>query len=126
MRRYAIYSGVVLTFFMQVSAISCYADGLSALIEVGKSQEEMLKAENEETERFEEIRNAVESGQIRKGDSQESVAKKYGEPIIMLKDEDYAEKWVYKPASSSWFSGIKIYLFFDKDKNLCGIKIMNQ
>ena len=102
--------------------VSVYAEGLSTLIEVGKSQNAMQKTLDKETKSFEALKKAIQKGAIKKGESQDVIKKRYGEPVIILPDKQYAKKWVYKPGYATWFDGVRIYLFFDDDKKLKKIK----
>ena len=103
----------------------CTADGIGSLIEVGKGMDAAKKDLAEETARFNSVKSAVETGALQKGISRQAVLSQYGEPVVM--NEDFAtnrERWVYKPASSSFFEGERIYLFFDASGALNEIKIM--
>jgi len=105
-----------------IISINAYAEGLSTLAKVGKSQDAMARALNEETKQFKDLKDAIERGAIKKGESQEEIKARYGEPVIAIAGKDNTEKWVYKPGYATWFDGIKIYLFFDSDKKLHEIK----
>ena len=117
---------LALFIFLCGNICNVYAKGLSTLIEVGKSQAAMEKELKKETKTFQAIKNAVESGGIKKGQSQKFIEKKYGEPVIILKEKGGVEKWLYKPGNVSHFGGIKIYLFFNTDKKLTGIKMLKR
>ncbi len=93
-----------------------YAEGLDALIEVGKSQGEIAKAYSAETKTYEGVRRGIESGGIVKGAAKKSILDKYGEPVVVVGDYGTdREKWIYKPASSDFGKGPRISLFFTKD-----------
>jgi hypothetical protein len=99
--------------FMSVAS-AVYAEGLGTLIEVAKSQKEMQRSYDEETKVFERVQSAVERGEIKKGDSKDDILRKYGEPVVILQDKEKGgEKWVYKPASSTFFEGVRVKIFFD-------------
>lgn len=94
-------------------ASNCYAEGLGALIELGRSQAEMQKQYARETKAFEAIERAIETGALKKGMDRSSVLAKYGEPVAIVDDLDgKREDWIYKPADSSFFKGIRATLFF--------------
>lgn len=104
-----------------------YAEGLSTLIAVARSQSDIQKAYKEETDSFNDVKRAVNKGSIKKGQSKEEIRKNYGEPVISTQDfTTNREKWVYKPAASTYSEGIRIYLFFGKDGNLNEILIEGQ
>lgn len=120
----AITIQIIVLFFIMLFSFTAriHAEGLSTLAEVGKDQAAMQKALDEETKSFRAIRKAIEKGTINKGESQDAIKRSYGEPVIILPDKKHDEKWIYKPGYASWFDGIKIYLYFDSDKKLEGIK----
>ncbi|MFH0763411.1 MAG: hypothetical protein V1927_00200 [Candidatus Omnitrophota bacterium] len=98
------------------TASSCFAEGLDTLIAVARSQGEIQKEYSEETRGFERARENIDNGTIKKGQSKDEVRRRLGEPVVILQDSfTDREKWVYKPAKSDFFKGIKLYLFFDKD-----------
>jgi len=116
---------LILTLFLCIAASSfCFAEGLDTLIDVARSQGEIQKGYSGETRNFEQVKKGVDSGAIQKGQSKEDVIRHYGEPVVTLQDTvTNREKWVYKPATSDYFKGIKIYLFFDKADKLCEIVV---
>jgi hypothetical protein len=109
-------SGAMLCIFLSLAVSCARAEGLGALIEVGKAQAEIQRAYDEETKAFERVRDAIERGAIKKGDDKKDILREYGEPVVILKDnKNNREKWVYKPASSSFFKGVRINIFFGSD-----------
>lgn len=109
-----------------IFAHSCYAGGLGTLIEVGKSQKGMEKALDEETATFKAIEKAIAADNIKEGQSQDSIQKRYGRPIVVISGKGGIEKWAYKPRYVSWFDNIKIYLIFDDSKKLKKIQVLNK
>lgn len=118
----------VLAVFLCASAVSfCFAEGLDTLIEVARSQGDIQKEYSEETRNFERVKDKIENGAIKKGQSKDEVMRRSGEPVVILHDSvTDREKWVYKPAKSDFFKGIKIYLFFDKNGLLDEISTVGQ
>jgi hypothetical protein len=99
--------------FLMSLVFNCYAEGLGTLIELGKSQAEMNKQYDRESRAFEAVKTAIGQGAIRKGMDKASVIAKYGEPVVKVDDLDgKREDWIYKPAESSFFKGIKATLVF--------------
>lgn len=97
-----------------LSAHLCYADGLGSLIEVSNSMDQAQKAYDAETAQFEGLKTALESGAIEKGMSRDDILKKYGKPQVSFREAlSQRQKWVYKPGTSDYFTGMKIYMFFD-------------
>ena len=106
------------------SALSCFAEGLGTLIELGRSQAEMRKQYDQETKAFESVKRAIGAGIIKKGMDKASVLAKYGKPVAMVDDLDgKREDWIYKPAESSFFKGIRATLFFTAEGVLDEAKI---
>lgn len=101
------------------------AEGLDSLIEVGKSMADINAAMAEETKSFDRVKAAVESGDIKKGTPKDEIKKQYGEPVISNEDSaTKREKWAYMPATSTFFKGIRIYLYFDNTGALDEIRIL--
>ena len=93
-------------------------EGLDSLVEVGRSMADISAAMDKETKAFNAVKAAVDNGDIKKGLSKAEIRSRYGEPVIANDDSaTNREKWAYKPADSSFFKGIRIYLFFD-DKGI--------
>lgn len=113
----------VLIMSLVFIASQCFADGLGTLIEVGESMKEIAKHNEEETKSFEGVQRAIENGSIKEGQSKSSIREKYGEPVIATREADAREKWVYMPATSTFFKGKKIYLFFDERDTLAEIRV---
>jgi hypothetical protein len=104
---------VAFCVILLASAFDCRAEGLGTLIELGRSQAEMKKQYDQETKAFEAVKKAIEAGAIKKGMDKASVIAKYGEPVVIVDDLDGKRKdWIYKPAESSFFKGIRATLFF--------------
>ena len=106
-----------------LSGTNCFADGLDTLIEVGRGQAEIQKSYAGETRIYNDVKEAVEDGEIKKGQGADEIRRKYGEPVVNIPDmETGMDKWIYKPAKSSFFKGEKIYLFFDSTGVLAELK----
>ena len=94
-------------------AFDCRAEGLGTLIELGKSQAEMHKQYSRETKSFNAVKKDIESGIIKKGMDEAYILAKYGEPVVVVDSTDGKRKdWIYKPAESSFFKGIRATLSF--------------
>ncbi len=120
MQKIMTISCVILLF----SAFNCCAEGLGTLIELGKSQAEMQKQYVRETKAFEFVKRAIETGAVKKDMDKTSVLAKYGEPVVKVDDPDgKREDWIYKPAESSFFKGIRATLFFTAEGMLDEAKI---
>lgn len=105
-------SAVILVVIFFTAGVS-YAEGLQTLIETGGNMAEISKALDDETASFQKVKKAVESGALQKGRPRDSVMAEYGKPVVMNTDTvTKRERWVYMPATSNFFKGIKIYLYF--------------
>ena len=110
MRNTALITAVMIIVF----PAQIRAGGIDSLIEVGKSMADINKAMDEETETFDRVKKAVDSGAVKKGISKSEIRSRYGEPVIESDDSATGrEKWVYKPAASTFFKGVRIDLLFD-------------
>ena len=104
---------------------AAYAEGLSSLVEVGSSMDDAKKTLDAETRGFENVKRALDAGAIQKGAAKESIRAQYGQPVIVTKDGlGGKEKWVYKPASSSFFKGARICLYFNDLGTLDEVKVV--
>ncbi|MBN1353588.1 MAG: hypothetical protein JW994_02820 [Candidatus Omnitrophica bacterium] len=118
---------ICLTFCVSYPARpSAHAEGLATLAELGKSQDEMEKELIRETKDFWRLKDDIECGLIAKDVASETIEKSYGEPASIVTDANYKERWVYLPGDGSHFGGIKIYLFFDGENKLKGIKVLKR
>ncbi|MFH1395168.1 MAG: hypothetical protein ABIH09_03330 [Candidatus Omnitrophota bacterium] len=94
-------------------------DGVKALMAFARTRGNMVKELNDETENYENIDKAITEGVLEKGKSALSIEKKYGKPVIALtEDKGKQKEWIYKKSKDSYFTGPKIYLFFDEQEKL--------
>lgn len=109
--------------FLWCSALRAES-ALGNLIELAKNQGEIQKAYQRETAAYESLKAAIEKGKIKKGQAEGEIKKLYGEAVIILPERGTSrEKWYYKRASSSFFDGDRIILYFDKSGILDEISI---
>ena len=95
------------------SAFNCCAEGLGTLIELGKSQAQIQKQYAQETKTFEIVKKAILAGAIKQGEDKAAIRAKYGEPVVIVDDLDGRRvDWIYKPAESSFFKGVRATLVF--------------
>ena len=91
--------------FTALCAAECRAD-LGSLIDLARGQSAMQEGYKKDTRRFERVKSAVEAGTIRKGRPKDEIEDVYGRPVVVLEArQGEREKWIYKPASSSFFKG---------------------
>jgi len=106
-------------------AANASAVGLGELMSIARAQKDAQRAYEEETKAFERVKAAIDKGAIKKGQAKKDIRSRYGEPVVNIRESDTGrDKWIYKPAKSSFFSGIKACLYFDKEDKLDEIKIM--
>ena len=84
------------------------------------AMDEVLK---QEAENYKKAKAFLYSPKIEEGLSKDFVLKECGEPVARVHDD---AKWVYKPPSSTFFEGEKIYFIFDQNDNLYDWKLMYQ
>ena len=112
----------ILCVAVSIIAFLCtpaYSADLKTLMELGASQADIEKTLREETKIYNGVKSAIDSGAIKKGMAADTMRKKYGEPVISVYDKKRdANKWLYMPAESSHFKGVKMYLYFDKENKL--------
>jgi len=107
-----------------LSAVEARAEGLNTLIEISKDQADIQKEYSEETRNYENLKRGVDGGSVAKGQNKKAIGDKFGAPVVIVGEYGTdREKWIYKPASSTFFAGPKISLFFTKDGSLEEIAI---
>jgi len=107
-----------LQLLLAIAALSCapfcHADGIGTLMQVGSSMDDAERTLARETAQYEKLKAGFDGGEIKKGLARDAVMKKYGPPQVAFRDSlTKRDKWVYKPGSSNYFEGEKIYIFFD-------------
>ena len=101
--------------FLLFSSI-CRAEGLGTLMDIAQSQDLIKRQYEQETRAFEKVKNAIERGDIKKGQAKDYILSKYGRPVVAVKDLDgKREDLIYKPASSSFFDGVRATLIFTEE-----------
>lgn len=110
-----IFAAACLALF--TLTFDCRADGLDTLIEVARSQGAIAQEYAEETKAFDRVKKAIDCGDIKKGQTEKDLREDYGEPVVVLPEDRYEKReiWIYKPASSSFFKGVRATLFFTAD-----------
>ncbi|MCM8760929.1 MAG: hypothetical protein NC938_06635 [Candidatus Omnitrophica bacterium] len=116
---------VIVAAAIYAAAFDCHAEGINTLVEVAASMGEAKKVLDKETANFNSVKTAIDSGRLSKGQPKGQIRAQYGEPVVENKDiPSGRERWVYKSADSSFFKGVRIYLFFDDKGMLEEIKIL--
>lgn len=93
--------------------------GIKSLMTFAKDREAMIREYEGETSNYDKIKNAIDKEHLEVGEEAKDIAKKYGDPIVIIPESGGdIERWVYKPGNDSFFKGEKIYLFFDQSQRL--------
>jgi hypothetical protein len=113
-------------FILIILCVECvYAGPIGDLRTIAASQDDAQRVYREETNAFNRVKAAVDHGDIKKGQLKKDIKSLYGEPIVNTSDFDTGrDKWIYKPAKSSFFAGVRVYLYFDRDNKLDEIKVV--
>ena len=112
-------------FIVSLISSSAYCAGLGELMDIARAQKDAQATYTEETRAFERVKEAIDKGAIKKGQSKEEIKNRYGDPVVSIPEYGTGrEKWIYKPAKSSFFAGLKAYIYFDKDNNVDETKIV--
>jgi len=110
---------LIIIFTVAILAISIQpllaAGEIRKLKGIADSMSDMDKVSAKEGKNYQRTRDFVSSQDIREGLSKESISASCGQPVAVAQD---GTKWVYKPPTSTFFKGEKIYFLFDKDGNL--------
>jgi len=83
--------------------------GLSA------SMDRMAKQRQVESDNYQKAKEFIQGPEIREGLLKDDLIKQCGNPVVKV---DNGSRWVYKPSTSTYFKGEKIYLFFNSDEKL--------
>ena len=110
--------------FFLLSQNRCEAS-MGQLMGIARAQEDAQKTYAQETKTFKLVKDAIDRGDIRKGQSKGEIEGRYGDPVVKIPEYGTGrERWIYKPAKSSFFAGVKAYIYFDKNSNIDEIKIV--
>ena len=103
-----------------IGACGVYAgEGLDNLIAIARNQGEIQREFAGRTKNYNAIKAAYDNGAISKGKAKEDIEKRYGGPdVIIDASAGKREKWIYKPASASFFGGERIALYFNDSGGL--------
>ena len=113
------------TLILFLLSSATYASNIGELMDIARAQKDAQAAYAQETRSFERVKTAIDKGDIKKGQSKKDIESRYGEPVVSVPVYGTGrEKWIYKPAKSSFFEGIKACIYFDKDNNIDEIKII--
>jgi hypothetical protein len=109
--------------FFGIFTSNVFSASLSELLEIGKEQDEIQSALKDETKCYNKISSAVSDGQLTIGLSKDEIFNEYGQPSVIVPQNDGQTKAVYKPSNRSYFDNEKVTLFFDAHDKLLNISI---
>ena len=75
----------------------------------------MQQEYDREDKSYKKAKEFISSPDIKKGLSSDTIVQDLGKPVA---EADNGLRWVYKPSSSTFFEGEKIYLFFNGNGEL--------
>jgi len=117
--KHIIFS-VMLVFILSGCTKLQYMDELLTLKSVADDQTAMAKMVDAQNKKFEALLEAVRNDRIRKYDTEKSVRRAFGEPILIRQREHNQQQlseWLYRYATK-FFNSDKVYLYFDESKRL--------
>ncbi len=91
------------------------AGEIRKLTGIAENMKRMALQEDQEGKNYARAKDFISSKKIQEGLSKDDIAKACGEPVAVVDDK---LRWVYKPPTSTFFKGEKIYFFFNKSGNL--------
>ena len=116
-----------LTFFILLNSATVCAGkrykkvkgGVGTLLELSRSRKEMKEVYEDETESFENVREAFKENRLKTGTPASEVVKEYGPPVVEVPaDSPGQTRWIYKRSGSDFFTGEKMNLYFDRTGGL--------
>ncbi|MBI3252697.1 MAG: hypothetical protein HYZ52_05240 [Candidatus Omnitrophica bacterium] len=105
------------SFWLCGCAAFFHSEEIDTLIDAGKDQNYKEAVLAGEEAAFQNVKEAAKKGILAPPLSGEEIRKQFGEPVVIL-TAGAEKKWAYKSRRATWFSGPKIYLFFDKEEHL--------
>ena len=88
-------------------------EAIGAILDQARHEDLKHDALRREEQSYQKIREAVRQGALRKGTAAEEFVRDYGRPVVEIGKKDGASKWLYKPASGSWFDSPRVAVYFD-------------
>lgn len=102
--------------FLFITSRTLMAGGtLKRLQTIGENMTLQQKVLDQEAKNYKKAEELINSPDIKKDLSTHFILERCGEPIAKAND---GMRWVYKPPSSTFFKGEKIYFIFDKNNKV--------
>jgi hypothetical protein len=107
---------ILIIFIVCCFCVPAFAGGeLVKLKGIGDSLMLMDKANKEEDNSYQKAKDFINGQDIKEGLSTDYLISRCGKPVAKA---DNNSRWVYKPSSSTFFRGEKIYLYLDHENRL--------
>jgi len=115
MRQAAVFI-IILSFLSSIAIKPLFAAGeIRKLTGLSASMDRMAKEEKVEGKNYQKAKEFIQGPEITEGLSGGDLIKQCGNPVV---EADNGLRWVYKPPTSTFFKGEKIYFFFSDDGKL--------
>ena len=114
-------AGVAAVLFLPLMAGCSSTKGIKTLADMGKDADYHDQMVRSETQRLENVRSAIEQGELWTGMTAAELVDQCGEPVIAM-EEGRETVYVYKDGESTWFTPKKIYVHFDESMRLTSWK----
>lgn len=116
MRQAAVFIICLMQVFMSACISPLFAAGeIRRLTGIANSMDRMANEQEQEGKNYDKAKEFINGPKIQEGLTKEDVVKECGKPVATA---DEGLRWVYKPPTSTFFKGEKIYLFFNNDGKL--------
>ncbi len=105
----------IIFIFLGVSSliVGCSPSKVNKLLLLKKNQQIKQELLEKQTASYKKIKDYMQLGKMQEGLTKKEVVEEFGEPVISFLQEN-PQRWVYKAADQSWFTGEKVYLFFNE------------
>jgi hypothetical protein len=130
MDRKLLYKIIIPVLLISIYGVSlnclppAYASGnIRKLKGISDSMGSMEQHGQVEGKNYEQARSFLNGQDIKRGIKGSDLIKICGEPVAKA---DNGLRWVYKPPTSTFFKGAKIYFYFDEDQKLIDWKKVSQ
>ncbi len=115
MRQAAVFI-IILSILSGVYIEPLFAAGvIRRLTGLSASMDSMAKQRQVESDNYKKAKEFIQGAEIADGLLKDDLIKQCGNPVVKA---DNGSRWIYKPATSTYFKGEKIYFFFDGDDKL--------
>ncbi len=115
MRQAAVFI-IILSVFSGMHIKPLFAVGvIRRLTGLKASMDRMAKERRVEGDNYQKAKEFIQGSEITEGLSKDDIMKQCGDPAAKAGN---GSRWAYKPPTSTFFKGEKIYFFFNADEKL--------